>query len=471
MEAFDRTNFFMSWGFVVFLEGSSISFQELYKYFRLRPIWSERFVNRLKSSFNSPIKFDRGKVKVEVKAEKFEGDTKKNLTNTKRKFSVLRENRKVKDKEMRGKWWKSISIDFGGPGADQGELVWLMYVFWFFASWSDRPEIRWRETDLIFQNLRWRTRLSASWSLAYFLKFLNSSVMIRARLDTSLLWSQDVPFRSCLRSLPLARGNVVSRRIDRGSHCGDSFLLEEHEIVLADCRPSSLWPFQIGLGLGRIGNFITVNSTVVWPRSPGYDLPERGVFPVILHNSMRVHWRRVSSFFLILWFMKGRKLPTGGLLAIFLTLMEHFGFSWNSSGAGCPSRIYPGPLTMGQIPYPLYDLGGIVLYLIRKIAKRVEQTHKNMFSKQFLLRPFKSPLNLCWHPQMDLVVCCESKVLRWFFYWSNLVAKERGAKSWKRDSGSRHMADVFLRFFLISLGKCFAAVTPKIAAGSPHGCH
>src|SRR4030066_1499391 len=82
----------------------------------------------------------------------------------------------------------------------------------------------------------------------------------------------------------------------------------------------------IGLGLGRIGNFINGElygrvTQVPW----GMVFPKGGPFarhPSQLYES----GLEGGVLFLILWFLKDRKLPTGGLLAIFLSLYGVFRF-------------------------------------------------------------------------------------------------------------------------------------------------
>ena len=123
----------------------------------------------------------------------------------------------------------------------------------------------------------------------------------------------------------------------------------------------------IGLGLGRIGNFINGElygrvTQVPW----GMIFPRGGPLP--RHPSQLYESGLEGGvLFLILWLLKDRKLPTGGLLALFLffygcfrSLVEflrepdaHIGF-------------IAGPFTLGQVLSSLMIAGGFILYLYLK---------------------------------------------------------------------------------------------------------
>ena len=73
--------------------------------------------------------------------------------------------------------------------------------------------------------------------------------------------------------------------------------------------------------------------------------------------------------FLILWMLKDKKLPTGGLLAIFLSLYGAFRFFvefFREPDAHLGFIV--GPFTMGQILTAFMIIGGIflILYLKKK---------------------------------------------------------------------------------------------------------
>ena len=125
----------------------------------------------------------------------------------------------------------------------------------------------------------------------------------------------------------------------------------------------------IGLGLGRIGNFINGElygrvTQVPWGMifSKGGPLPRH---PSQLYESAL----EGGVLFIILWLLKDRKLPTGCLLALFLSLYGVFRFFVEffrepDSQLG----FILGPFTMGQILSTCMIIGGIFLmiYLRKK---------------------------------------------------------------------------------------------------------
>jgi phosphatidylglycerol:prolipoprotein diacylglycerol transferase len=73
-----------------------------------------------------------------------------------------------------------------------------------------------------------------------------------------------------------------------------------------------------------------------------------------------------GALFLILWLLKDKKLPAGGLLAIFLFLYGVFRFLvefFREPDAHLGFIL--GPLTMGQILTFFMIIGGIVLFAYR----------------------------------------------------------------------------------------------------------
>jgi phosphatidylglycerol---prolipoprotein diacylglyceryl transferase len=124
----------------------------------------------------------------------------------------------------------------------------------------------------------------------------------------------------------------------------------------------------IGLGLGRIGNFINgelygrvtqVPWGMIFPK--GDSLPRH---PSQLYESAL----EGGVLFLILWFLKDKKLPTGGLLALFLSVYGVFRFFLEFFREPDPQLGFIlGPFTMGQTLSALMIIGGIVLlFYLRK---------------------------------------------------------------------------------------------------------
>ena len=123
----------------------------------------------------------------------------------------------------------------------------------------------------------------------------------------------------------------------------------------------------IGLGLGRIGNFINGElygrvTRVPWGMifKNGGSLPRH---PSQLYESAL----EGGVLFLILWFLKDKKLPDGGLLAAFLSLYGLFRFFVELFREPDPQLGFIlGPFTMGQTLSSFMIVGGIVLFLILK---------------------------------------------------------------------------------------------------------
>lgn len=122
----------------------------------------------------------------------------------------------------------------------------------------------------------------------------------------------------------------------------------------------------IGLGLGRIGNFINGElygrvTQVPWGMifAKGGPLPRH---PSQLYESAL----EGGVLFLILWFIKDKKLPTGGLLAIFLFFYGVFRFLVEFvREPDAHLGFILGPFTMGQVLCFFMIIGGIALFAYR----------------------------------------------------------------------------------------------------------
>ena len=128
----------------------------------------------------------------------------------------------------------------------------------------------------------------------------------------------------------------------------------------------------IGLGLGRIGNFINGElygrvTQVPW----GMIFPKGG--PLARHPSQLYESALEGGvLFLILWLIKDKKLPAGGLLAIFLFLYGAFRFFVEFfREPDVQLGFVLGPFSMGQVLTSFMVVGGIVLF----IYLRSRETH------------------------------------------------------------------------------------------------
>ncbi len=133
----------------------------------------------------------------------------------------------------------------------------------------------------------------------------------------------------------------------------------------------------IGLGLGRIGNFINGELYGRVTRVPwGMIFPKGGPLP--RHPSQLYESGLEGGLlFLILWLMKDRRLPGGGLLALFLSLYGAFRFFVEFFREPDPQLGFVvGPFSMGQILCSFMILAGILLFVyLRLSSSRPRPSH------------------------------------------------------------------------------------------------
>lgn len=122
----------------------------------------------------------------------------------------------------------------------------------------------------------------------------------------------------------------------------------------------------IGLGLGRIGNFINGELYGRVTQVPWGMIFEKGG-PLPRHPSQLYESALEGGvLFLILWFIKDKKLPTGGLLAIFLFFYGVFRFLVEFvREPDAHLGFILGPFTMGQVLTSFMVIGGVVLFVYR----------------------------------------------------------------------------------------------------------
>jgi len=127
----------------------------------------------------------------------------------------------------------------------------------------------------------------------------------------------------------------------------------------------------VGLGLGRIGNFINGElygrvTHVPWAMIFATDPDRLPRHPSQLYESAL----EGGVLFLVLWLLKDKKLPGGGLLAVFLSVYGLFRFFLEFFRQPDSQLGFVfGPFTMGQMLSSFMIVGGIVLFFILKGKK------------------------------------------------------------------------------------------------------
>ena len=121
----------------------------------------------------------------------------------------------------------------------------------------------------------------------------------------------------------------------------------------------------LGLGFGRIGNFINGELYGRVTRVPwGMIFPKGG--PLQRHPSQLYESALEGGvLFLILWFCKdSKRIPHGGLLGLFLAIYGAFRFFVEFFREPDPQLGFVlGPFSMGQVLCALMIAGGVVLFL------------------------------------------------------------------------------------------------------------
>jgi phosphatidylglycerol:prolipoprotein diacylglycerol transferase len=233
----------------------------------------------------------------------------------------------------------------------------LMYVFGFFASYLlVRYQMKRKDfgvSKLEVENLYFYLILGLiiGARLGYVL-FYDIKMYLKDPLEIFAIWHGGMSFHGGLIGVLLV-GILFSWKNKK------SFLkIADLFIVTA----------PIGLGLGRIGNFINGElygrvTQVPWAMIFPTDNDHLPRHPSQLYES----GLEGGVLFLILWFLKDKKLPTGGLLAVFLSLYGLFRFFVElfrepDSQLG----FILGPFTMGQTLSAFMIAGGIILFLYLK---------------------------------------------------------------------------------------------------------
>src|SRR4030043_1550165 len=232
----------------------------------------------------------------------------------------------------------------------------LMYVFGFFASYLlvryqmkkkdfgiSKPEVE----DLYFYLI---LGLIIGARLGYVL-FYDLTMYLKEPLEIFAIWHGGMSFHGGLIGV-LIVAILFSWKSNKSF-----WKIADLVIVTA----------PIGLGLGRIGNFINGElygrvTQVPW----GMVFPKGGPLP--RHPSQLYESAlEGGALFLILWFLKDKKLPDGGLLAVFLSLYGVFRFFVECFREPDPQLGFIlGPFTMGQTLSAFMIFGGMILFLCLK---------------------------------------------------------------------------------------------------------
>jgi phosphatidylglycerol:prolipoprotein diacylglycerol transferase len=233
----------------------------------------------------------------------------------------------------------------------------LMYVFGFFASYLlVRYQMKRKDfgvSKLDVENLYFYLILGLiiGARLGYVL-FYDLKMYLADPLEVFAIWHGGMSFHGGLIGVLLV-GILFSWKNKK------SFLkIADLFIVTA----------PIGLGLGRVGNFINGElygrvTQVPWAMIFPTDKDLLPRHPSQLYESAL----EGGVLFLILWFLKDKKLPTGGLLAIFLSLYGLFRFFVELFREPDPQLGFIlGPFTMGQTLSAFMIIGGIILFLYLK---------------------------------------------------------------------------------------------------------
>jgi phosphatidylglycerol:prolipoprotein diacylglycerol transferase len=235
----------------------------------------------------------------------------------------------------------------------------LMYVFGFIASYllvlyqTRKRDFRLtrQEVDSLYFYLALGLVMGAR--LGYVL-FYDLRMYLRNPLEILFVWHGGMSFHGGLIGVLIA-GLLFCRKNKKSFwRVADLF------VVTA----------PLGLGLGRIGNFINgelygrvshVPWAMIFPK--GGPLPRH---PSQLYESAL----EGGVLFLILWFMKERKLPPGGLLSVFLSSYGGFRFFLEFfREPDIQLGFIFGPFTMGQVLSSFMTAGGILLFFyLKKIS-------------------------------------------------------------------------------------------------------
>jgi phosphatidylglycerol---prolipoprotein diacylglyceryl transferase len=253
-----------------------------------------------------------------------------------------------------------MTVDFNPILIELGpiKLSWygLMYVFGFIASYL-----------LVLHQIKRKDFGASKAEIEDLYFYLILGLMIGARLGYVFFYDLKTYLSDPLEIFAIWHGGM--------SFHGGLIGLLIVSILFCRKHKKSFWKIAdliivtapVGLGLGRIGNFINGElygrvTQVPWGMifRRGGDLPRH---PSQLYESLLEGW----VLFTILWIAKDREHPDGALLALFLSLYGLFRFFLEYFREPDPQLGFVlGPFTMGQILCFLMIVSGIGLFFYLK---------------------------------------------------------------------------------------------------------
>jgi phosphatidylglycerol:prolipoprotein diacylglycerol transferase len=232
----------------------------------------------------------------------------------------------------------------------------LMYVFGFIASYL-----------LVRYQMKKKTFGISREEVDNLFVYLMLGLIIGGRLGYVLFYDLPVYLHEPLEIFAVWHGGMSFHGGLLGVLIVGIFFCLKHKKSFWKIADLFIVTAPIGLGLGRIGNFINGElygrvTSVPW----GMIFPNGGPLP--RHPSQLYESALEGGIlFVILWLLKDKKLPSGGLLAVFLFLYGVFRFSVEFFRE--PDQqlgFILGPFTMGQILSSFMIIGGIVLFFYLK---------------------------------------------------------------------------------------------------------
>jgi phosphatidylglycerol:prolipoprotein diacylglycerol transferase len=233
----------------------------------------------------------------------------------------------------------------------------LMYIFGFIASYL-----------LVRYQMKKKDFGISKQEVENFYFYLIIGLMVGARLGYVLFYNLKVYLTNPLEIFAIWHGGM--------SFHGGLIGVLLVGILFSWRNKKSFWKIAdliivtvpIGLGLGRIGNFINgelygrvtqVPWAMIFPKADSLPRHPSQLYESALEGGV---------LFLILWFLKDRKLPTGGLLAIFLFFYGGFRFFVEFfREPDTQLGFISGPFTMGQVLSSFMIAGGIILFIYLKM--------------------------------------------------------------------------------------------------------